>query len=190
VEYVAPVEYNASSPYAGQSTSNYNGTILYNEILVYSGGAAPIGSDFDPGDRPRKKTKIFIARVPEDIEDMKLSVILAQKLTESINANASLLRMNAEMEMRKNIEAQSHPTPQPRIQKPVGQQVTINRVIPAPPVPELKVNPAQHMVLLRRLEQANAAKAEKRQQEEARSQERLKNLAKARRVAKKNRSKT
>ncbi len=76
------------------------------EYIPIAGGT----SDWLP---KKRKTNVFVEYVPEDIEDMRLSLLLAQKLTEVTNVNAALLREIAEASRRRGIQVQSPPVRPP-----------------------------------------------------------------------------
>jgi hypothetical protein len=105
----------------------------------------------------------------EEEEELKLSQLLAQELQKKIAENEAL--MQAAMAASGNIE-------------PVVNKVAaINPM--EPPKPEM--DPAKKAELMRRLEKARQVKEAKKREEEERAKQRLRNLAKARRVKAKNR---
>jgi hypothetical protein len=105
----------------------------------------------------------------EEEEELKLSQLLAQQLAEQIRKNQALMAATAQA--NKNIS-------------PIVDQVA--NLTPSQPAPP-PMDAAKKAELLKRLELARQAKEAKRRAAEDFAKQRLRNLAKARRVKAKNR---
>jgi hypothetical protein len=136
-----------------------------------------------PGtDKWKRKKRYIIYREAtareKEIEEMRLSSVLEKQLRDAQFMNMQLIEMSKQM-----IGQMQAAKP------PEGEKGKDKKTVQPPPEPAKPVDPRKREMALAALQKAREVKEAKKQREAEIAKQRLKNLAKARRVQKKQRGK-
>jgi hypothetical protein len=115
----------------------------------------------------------------EKEEEMKLSIVLAGKLTEALEVAGAVLQANRQLLETNNALRASMPNFQPQVDRPRINKPEIEKLQQTAVIPEQKMDTQKKAELLARLEKGRVQAAENRRLEEEKKREFVKRMQKA-----------